>query len=107
VATTDWNDDWNAEDYEWPVVPAANPAVVEKLGKTVVARGGRAIKEGHADRGVMMDFPNAAAPGTKIRKQVPRAECRRQAQVVLTDVADAPLKVCIVCDAMHLWPAVA
>lgn len=107
MATAEWNEAWSAPDYEWPVTSVPDAAVVEQLGKTIVARGGRAGKEAHADRGVVMDFPNGAVPGTRIRKQVTRAECRRRAQVTLTDVADEPLKVCVVCDAVHLWPGVA
>lgn len=106
MATTDWNDDWNDPNYEWPVTSVPDAAVVEKLGKRVVLRGGRAIKEAHADRGVVMDFPNGPT-GTRIRKQVPRAECRRRAQLTLPDAVDDPLKVCVVCDAVHLWPKAA
>lgn len=102
-----WDEKWNHKDYEWPVTSAPDAAVVDQLRKTVVAEGGRANKEAHADRSVVMEFPNGAVPGTRIRKQVPRAECRRRAQVTLTNVADEPLKVCVVCDAVHLWPAAA
>lgn len=104
MAEAEWNEAWSAPDYEWPVTSVPDTAVVERLGKEVVARGGRASKEAHADRGVVMDFPNGANPGTRIRKQVMRAECRRRAQVTLTDVAEEPLKVCVICDAVHLWP---
>lgn len=104
MATEKWNDDWNDPNYAWPVTSVPDAAVVEQLGKAVVARGGRAVKEAHADRSVVMDFPNGAAPGTRIRKQVPRAECRRRAQITLPEVANDPLKVCVVCDAVHLWP---
>ena len=99
-----WKEEWSHKDYAWPVTAVPDTAVVEQLGKRIVALDGRAAKEAHADRGVVMDFPNGAVPGTRIRKQVPRAECRRRAQVVLTDVAKGPLKVCVVCDAVHLWP---
>lgn len=98
-----WNDDWSHEDYVWPITSVPVAAVVEDLGKAVVARGGRANKEAHADRSIVMDFPNGAT-GTRLRKHVPRAECRRRAQVTLPDVAEEPLKVCVVCDAVHLWP---
>lgn len=104
MTTLHWNDEWSEPDYEWPVTSIPDTAVVEQLGKSIVAHGGRANKEAHADRGVVMEFPNGAVPGTRIRKQVPRAECRRRAQVTLADVADEPLKVCVVCDAVHLWP---
>jgi hypothetical protein len=104
MATTDWNDDWNDPSYVWPVTSVPDAAVVEQLGKTVVARGGRVIKEAHADRGVTMEFPNGAVPGTRIRKQVPRAECRRRALVAFPVEEKAPVKVCVVCDAVHLWP---
>lgn len=100
-----WNEAWNHPDYQWPVTSVPDAAVVERLKKTVVVGGGRAGKEAHADRGVTMEFPNGAVPGTRIRKQVPRAECRRRALVVIPNVAKEPLKVCVVCDAVHLWPA--
>lgn len=101
----EWNDAWSIETYVWPVVPVPDAAIVEQLGKDVVRRGGRAAKEAHADRGITMDFPNGAVPGTRIRKQIPRSECRRRAMVTLTDVSDVPVKVCVVCDAVHLWPS--
>lgn len=117
METLFWDDAWNDKNYEWPVTAVPDAAVVERLGKTVVARGGRAMKEAHADRGVVMEFPNGAVPGTKIRKQVPRAECRRRAQVMAPVAPDTepapdtpprensdPLKVCVVCDAVYLWP---
>lgn len=104
AATAEWKDEWSEPDYAWPVTLVPDASIVEQLGKLVVTNGGRASKEAHADRGVVMDFPNGAVPGTRIRKQVPRAECRRRAQVTLTDVAKEPLKVCVVCDAVHLWP---
>jgi len=117
METLFWDDDWSHEDYEWPVVSNPSPAEVEALGKTVVLNGGRAIKEAHADRSVTMDFANAAMSGTRIRKQVNRAECRRQAQIMTPLAPDTepaadtpprdniePLKVCVVCDAVHLWP---
>lgn len=104
MTTLPWNDEWSAPDYEWPVTSVPDVATVEHLGKTVVSRGGRAVKEAHADRSIVMDFPNNANPGTRIRKQVTRAECRRRAQVTFVDVADEPLKVCVVCDSVHLWP---
>jgi hypothetical protein len=105
AAEAEWNEDWNDPSYAWPVTPVPDAAAVEQLGKRVVATGGRAVKEAHADRGITMDFPNAAAEGTRIRKQVPRAECRRRAQVTLIGVAKEPVKVCVVCDAVHLWPS--
>ena len=105
METLFWDNAWNHKDYEWPVTPVPDAAIVEQLGKTIIARGGRAVTEAHADRSVVMDFPNGAVPGTRVRKQVPRAECRRRAQVMLTDVAEEPLKVCVVCDAVHRWPA--
>ena len=105
MAEAEWNDAWSEPDYEWPGTSIPDAAVVEQLGKTIVNRGGRANKEAHADRSIVMDFPNGAMPGTRIRKRVPRAECRRRAQVTLVDVAEEPLKVCVVCDAVHLWPA--
>lgn len=118
--TLEWNDEWSDEHYEWPVTVAPEPAVVDQLGKEVVALGGRAVKEAHADRGVVMDFPNKAVPGVHVRKQVPRSECRRRAQLMAPVPPDTepapdtpprensdPLKVCVVCDAVHLWPAAA
>jgi hypothetical protein len=121
VATTEWKPEWGNPDdptYEWPVTPSPDSAVVDQLGKDAIALGGRAVKDAHADRGVVMDFPNKAVPGVKVRKQVPRAECRRRAQIMAPlppDTAPAsgtpprdnsdPLKVCVVCDAVHLWPA--
>lgn len=111
METLEWKDEWSAPDYEWPVTPVPDAAVVEQLGKTVVARGGRANKEAHADRSIVMDFPNGAMPGTRIRKQVPRSECRRRAQVTMLAPRIGgplePLKICVVCDAVHLWPATA
>jgi hypothetical protein len=117
METLFWDDAWSYEDYEWPVVPNPDAAAVEKLGKTVVASGGRAMKEAHADRSVTMEFANAAQPGTRIRKQVNRAECRRRAQIMAPLAPDTepaadtsprenadPLKVCVVCDSVHLWP---
>lgn len=111
---------WDDENYEWPVVPVPDAAIVERLGKQVIATGGRAVKEAHADRGVTMDFPNPAFPDTRLRKQIPRAECRRRAQVVMPLAPDDhpaagtpprqnadPLKVCVACDAVHLWPSMA
>lgn len=112
-----WDDSWNDPDYQWPVTSLPDASIVDQLGKTVVSHGGRAVKEAHADRGVTMDFPNGAVPGTRIRKQVPRAECRRRAQVMTPLAPDTdpaadtpprensdPLKVCVVCDAVYLWP---
>lgn len=104
MATAEWNEEWSAPDYQWPLTAVPDADVVDSLGKRVVLDGGRAVKEAHADRGVVMDFPNGAIEGTRIRKQVPRSECRRRAQVVLADVAEEPLKVCVVCDAVYLWP---
>lgn len=101
--TAPWKKEWSAASYVWPVISTADSIAVEKVGRQVISRGGRALKEAHADRGVVIDFPNGA--GTRVRKQVTRAECRRRAQVTLTDVAAAPVKVCVVCDAVHLWPA--
>lgn len=117
METLFWDDAWSHEDYEWPVVQ--NPAAdkVEALKKTVIADGGRAVKEAHADRSVTIDFANKAVPGTRIRKQVSRAECRRRAQIMAPMAPDTepaantpprensdPLKVCVVCDSVHLWP---
>lgn len=107
MATVDWNDDWSAPNYAWPVTSIPDAAIVEKLGKHVVSQGGRAIKEAHADCGIIMDFPNGAVPGSRIRKQVPRAECRRRALIMLPMPGADPLKVCVVCDAVHLWPKIA
>lgn len=100
MAAEEWNEAWSASDYQWPVTSIPDPAIVEQLGKRVAAIGGRAIKEVHADRSVVMDFPGGATPGMRIRKQVPRAECRRRGQIMLIDA----LKVCVVCDAVNLWP---
>lgn len=105
MAAEEWNEEWSAPNYEWPTTPIPDVGIVERLGKRVVAFGGRAIKEAHADRGVVMSFPNGVVPGTHIRKQIPRAECRRRAQIMIPHVADDPLKACIVCDAVHLWPS--
>lgn len=118
--TLEWNPSWSAESYEWPVTPTPSPGIVDALGQDAITLGGRAVKEAHADRGVVMDFPNKAVPGVKVRKQVPRTECRRRAQImapVPPDVMPAPgtpprgksdpVKVCIVCDAVHLWPSAA
>ncbi len=99
-----WNAAWSDENYEWPVTSTPEANVVDELGKRAVTRGGGVVKEAHADRGVVMDFPNRAVPGSRIRKQIPRTECRRRAQVTLTDVAKGPVKACIVCDAVNLWP---
>lgn len=117
AAEAPWNDEWSHPDYQWPVVPIPGGAVMEQLGKTVVASGGRALSEAHADRGVTMEFANGAQPGTRIRKQVTRAECRRQAQIMVPVPPDfdpapdtpprenaEPVKVCIACDSAHLWP---
>ena len=104
MATTKWDNDWSDPSYVWPVTSVTDAIVVEQLRKRVAATGGRAMNEAHADRGITMDFPNGVIPGSRIRKQVPRAECRRRAQVMLPDVAKEPLKVCVVCDAVHLWP---
>ncbi len=117
--TLEWKDEWSEEGYEWPVLAAPEPAVVDQLGKEVIAIGGRSIKEAHADRGVVMSFPvNPNFPkGTRIRKQVPRCECRRRALLMMPlspDSAPAPdtpprdnsepMKVCAVDDAVHMWP---
>lgn len=112
-----WDEAWSHKDYEWPTTVTPAASVVNQLAASAAASGGRALIEAHADRGVTMDFPNGAIPGTRIRKQVPRTECRRQAQVmapVPPDLKPAlntpqrensePLKVCLVCDAVHLWP---
>src|SRR3954466_3757405 len=117
TAEAPWNEDWNHPDYAWPVTPIPSGETVDFVGKTVVASGGRALNEAHADRAVTMEFDNGAQVGGRIRKQVPRAECRRQSQImapVPPDVDPAPdtpprgnaepLKVCVVCDAAHLWP---
>lgn len=111
---------WDDPDYEWPVTAIPGAEVVETMGKTTIALGGRVIKEAHADRGVVMEFPNPGIPDTKIRKQVPRCECRRRAQVMVPlppDDAPAPgtpprdnntpMKVCVVDDGVHLWPRLA
>lgn len=100
----EWKDEWSEPDYEWPITAIPDASVVDAIGRGVVLHGGRADKEAHADRSIVMEFPNGAMPGTRIRKRVPRAECRRRAQVTMTDVAEEPLKVCVVCDAVHLWP---
>lgn len=110
MATEKWNDEWSDENYEWPVTDIPTTSVVERLGKQVIGQGGRAMKEAHADRSVVMSFPNEAQPGTRIRKQIPRAECRRRAQVILPALegeSDGALKACVACDAMHLWPSLA
>lgn len=118
--TLEWNEAWDNKDYEWPVVPSPDSTIVDALGEKAIASGGRAVKEAHADRSVTMAFKNPAFPNTQIRKQVPRAECRRRAQVSLPLAPDTvpaagtpprensdPLKVCVVCDSVHLWPSVA
>lgn len=117
TAEAPWNEEWSDPDYQWPVTSVPDAAVVDRLGKQVVASDGRALKEAHADRGMTMDFPNGAVPGTRIRKQVPRTECRRQSQIMVPVPPDfdpapdtpprenaAPVKVCIGCDAAYLWP---
>lgn len=104
MTTLDWDEAWSDKDYAWPVTSVPDASVVEQVREEVIASGGRALGEAHADRGITMDFPNGAVPGTRIRKQVPRGECRRRAQVLFPNVAKAPLKVCVVCDAVHLWP---
>ena len=104
ASDAEWKKEWSAESYEWPVTPSPGADVVERLGKQAITRGGRAIKEAHADRGVVMDFPNAAVPGSRFRAQVTRAECRRRAQIMVPRAESDPLKVCIVCDAVDLWP---
>lgn len=103
MASAEWKDEWSAIDYEWPVTAVPDASAVEHLGERIVATGGRAMKEPHADRGTMMDFPNGTG---RIRKQVPRAECRRRAQIMVppTDPPGSALKVCVVCDAVYLWP---
>lgn len=100
----EWKKEWSVESYEWPVTPSPSAAVVERLGKQAITRGGRAAKEAHADRGVVMDFPNTAVPGSRIRAQVTRAECRRRAQIMVPTAESDPLRVCVVCDSVHLWP---
>lgn len=116
--TLDWNEEWSHENYEWPVTSMPDTATVERIGQDAIALGGRVVKEAHADRGVVMDFPNPAVPGVRVRKQVPRCECRRRAQIMAPVPPDTepapdtppreksdPLKVCVVDDAVHLWPA--
>jgi len=117
METLFWDDAWSHEDYEWPVVSNPSAEAVDALSKTVVTLGGRAVKEAHADRSITMDFENRAVPGTRIRKQVGRTECRRRAQIMTPVAPDTepaadtppransdPLKMCIVCDSVHLWP---
>lgn len=99
-----WNPAWSAKSYEWPVTSTPDTAEVSDVSRGIIEDGGRALQEAHADRGITMTFPNAAVPNTMIRKSQSRAECRRRAMVVIPDVADSPLKVCVVCDAVHLWP---
>lgn len=99
-----WNEDWSDEHYVWPTTHTADTAGIQWIAKTVIESGGRLAEEAHADRSVTMEFPNGAAPRTKIRKRVERCECRRRAVATIPDVADEPLKVCIICDAAHLWP---
>jgi hypothetical protein len=112
LETLEWKDEWSAPDYEWPVTSIPDASVVDALGKGVVSRGGRANKEAHADRSIVMEFLNGAMPGTRIRKRVPRAECRRRAMVTtpippIDELPPGTLKVCVVCDAVHLWPSAA
>lgn len=58
--------------------------------------------EAHSDRSFIMEMPNNASKGAKVRKQESRAECRRQAQLIFSGV---PGKLCVVCDAITRWPA--
>jgi hypothetical protein len=67
AAQAEWKEQWSDPSYAWPVTPVPDATVVEQLGKRVITSGGRAVKEAHADRGVVMDFPNGAAPGTRVR----------------------------------------
>lgn len=96
-----WDRDWNHPDYEWPTTGAPDTALVTLVGEEVIRSGGRRVSEAHADRKQTMKQPNPAVPGTSIRKQVQRCECRRQAQVVLPG---AGMRDCIVCDAIYKWP---
>lgn len=109
-----WNPAWNSPNYEWPVTPTPDAALVARIGELVTDEGGRLNEEAHADRAVTMTFPNKSVPGTSLRKQQPRAECRRRALVTIPDKRKPflgrrpdPLKVCVVCDAVHLWPTMA
>lgn len=104
METLDWNDAWSAKSYEWPVTPIPDSDVIEQLGDPGGFRLG-GLKEAHADRGITMDFPNKVVPGTRLRKQIIRAECNRRAQININlGLGDSPLKVCVVCDAVNLWP---
>lgn len=99
-----WNQRWSHKDYKWPVVDTPTTLEIDSVCRRVINEGGRSNEEAHADRGVMMEFPNGVA-GTKIRKQQERCECRRRALVTLVDVPEEPLKVCVICDSAYLWPA--
>lgn len=96
-----WDRAWDNEDYEWPTTGEPDSPLVAMVGSEVERLGGRRVSESHADRKQLMKQPNPAVPGTSIRKQVQRCECRRQAQVVLPGAA---LRDCIVCDAIYRWP---
>lgn len=102
----DWDPRWSAKDYEWPTLESPTKPEIDAIRKTVVGLGGRANEEAHADRGFMMEQPNGNK-GTKIRKQQARCECRRRALVTLVNVAEEPLKVCVICDSAHRWPVLA
>lgn len=97
---------WKLKSYEWPVTSIPNAATVTDIGKVALSKGGRIKTESHADRAQTMKFPNEAIPGTSIKKQISRAECRRRAQITLPDGKE-PMLVCVVCDAVHLWPKIA
>lgn len=106
-----WDEAWNAKTYAWPVTPLPNTDVVHELGAWITSSGGHHLEEAHADRAVMIEAPNPAVPGTKVRKKVPRCECRRRALLTLPPVRrpgkranDGPIRVCAVCDAVPLWP---
>lgn len=97
MPTLTWNEEWSDPNYEWPVTSSPDSDTVSRVAKQ---SGGRVAEEAHADRGVQMKFPNPAVPRTSIRKQERRAECRRRAKIV----AGALSGICVVCDAVHLWP---
>lgn len=102
--TAPWDDAWNEAGYTWPLVEAPSAPDVTKISLICEAAGGRAIKEPHADRSVVMEFPNNAVPGTVVRRKVARCECRRRGLVAVPSQSGDPVRVCVICDAVNRWP---
>lgn len=98
-----WPDEYSSPNYEWPVVPPPPPGAITRITEAAEERGGRAIKEAHSDRYVTMKQPSGDGEAM-VNRKISRCECRRRALAAIPTRAGDPIRVCVICDAVDLWP---